>query len=86
MWQTHETEIYFLKRELRPLFQGFDFFLGKKWDLGEEVTCRRLAAQISGWRVGVRVKEGGAHIVLELNCGVFIEADCDWAKEAQGSE
>jgi len=50
------------------------------------VTCRKLAAQISGWRVGVRVKEGGAHIVLELNCGVFIEADCDWEKEAQGSE
>jgi hypothetical protein len=86
VWQTHETEIYFLKRELRHLFQGFDFFLGKKWDLGEEVTCRKLAAQISGWRVGVRVKEGGAHIVLELNCGVFIEADCDWEKEAQGSE
>lgn len=74
MWQTHETETYFLKRELRHLFQGFDFFLGKKWDLGKEVTCRRLAAQITDWGVGVRVEEGGAHIVLELNCGVFIEA------------
>lgn len=73
-------------RELRHLFQGFDFFLGKEWDLGEEVTCRRLAAQISGWRVGVRVKEGGAHIVLALNCGIFIEAGCDWEKEAQGSK
>lgn len=38
------------------------------------MTCRRLAAQITGWRVGVRVKEGGAHIVLELNCVYVIEA------------